>query len=371
LNFELEGKTFLTAAPAGRGEQLKRGVMSVRTDYEKWQEANLAPYACPSSKTKGRLRAEKECDIRNPFHRDRNRILYSKAFRRLKHKTQVFLSPTGDHYRTRLTHTFEVSEIARTIARALRLNEDLVEAIALGHDLGHTPFGHAGETVLNELIPGGFNHYRQGLRVVDFLENQGAGLNLTFEVRNGIAKHSKGYGEVVPVDRKHMPLTAEGSVVRYADIIAYLSHDLDDAIASGVIRESDIPKSCTRILGQTHSRRVMTMIRAVLKFTHPEGDQLVFGIEETIGEAMQELRNFQYRNVYCAPQVHNEFEKATKVLREIFYYCLENKTFFTGKAGSFAMSSSWERRVGDFIASMTDRYALELYREIFEPRSIV
>lgn len=345
--------------------------MSIRTDYENWQELNLSPYGCPCSRSKGRMRPEKECDIRTPFQRDRNRIVYSKAFRRLKHKTQVFLAPTGDHYRTRLTHTLEVSEIARTIARALRLNEDLVEAIALGHDLGHTPFGHAGETVLNELIPGGFSHYSQSLRVVDFLENDGAGLNLTFEVRNGIAKHSKGYGEVIPKDQNNMPGTAEGCVVRYADIIAYLSHDLDDAILSGVIRGSDIPKSCIKVLGAQHSKRVMTMIRGVLEATRPVDGGLFFGIAESIGGAMQDLRNFQYEKVYCAPQVHNEFEKATKVLRELFYYCMEHRDMVESRMGKFAQSKSWERRVGDFIASMTDRYALGFYRQIFEPRSLV
>ncbi|MCF6290586.1 MAG: deoxyguanosinetriphosphate triphosphohydrolase [Desulfobacterales bacterium] len=345
--------------------------MSIRTEYEQRQGLYLSPYACPCTASKGRLRPEKECPIRNPFHRDRNRIVYSKAFRRLKHKTQVFLAPMGDHYRTRLTHTLEVSEIGRTLARALRLNEDLVEAVSLGHDLGHTPFGHAGETVLNELIPGGFSHFEQSLRVVDFLENNGAGLNLTFEVRNGIAKHSKGYGEVVPRGRQNMPDTAEGCLVRYADIIAYLSHDLDDAIASRVIRARDIPDICIRVLGDKHSRRVMNMIQGLLDGTRPENGELVFNFRDDIAEAIQELRNFQYHKVYRAPQVHNEFEKGRKVLREIFFYCLENAPFLEKKMGGFARSSSRERRIGDFIASMTDRYALSLYRQIFEPRSLV
>lgn len=345
--------------------------MSIRTDFEKWQEQNLSPFAFPSSRSRGRFVPVEECEIRNSFHRDRNRIIYSKAFRRLKHKTQVFLAPSGDHYRTRLTHTLEVTEIARTLARSLRLNEDLVEAIALGHDLGHTPFGHAGETVLNELVPGGFSHHRQSLRVVDFLENDGAGLNLTYEVRDGIAKHSKGYGEVIPTDKKNMPETAEGCVVRYADIIAYLSHDLDDAIRSGVITEADIPPACTDVLGHTHLQRVMSMIRGVLAETRPNDDHLVFGISEKISHAMQELRNFQYNNVYRSPAVHNEFVKATKILRELYQYCLEHREFLEQRMGNFAPSSSPERRVGDFIASMTDRYAFKLYREIFEPRSLV
>ena len=345
--------------------------MSLRTEYEEKQKCILSPYACLSSGTKGRIRAEEECSIRTPFQRDRNRIVYCKAFRRLKHKTQVFLAPMGDHYRTRLTHTLEVSEIARTLARALRLNEDLVEAIALGHDLGHTPFGHAGETVLNELVPGGFSHYRQSLRVVDVLENHGEGLNLTYEVRDGLAKHSKGYGEVIPCQKRDMPETAEGNVVRYADIIAYLSHDLDDAIRSGVIRESDIPSRCTKVLGNTHAKKIMTMIHAVLAETKPVDGRLVFGIDSEVGEVMQELRNFQYDYVYRSPQVHNEFIKASKILREIYCYCMENSDFLMQRMGEFARSSSLERRVGDFIASMTDRYAIMLYREIFEPRSLV
>ena len=355
---------------AGGMETRRSASLSLREEFEAKQLEILSFYACPSSRSKGRIRPEEECSIRTAFQRDRNRIVYSKAFRRLKHKTQVFLAPTGDHYRTRLTHTLEVSEIARTLARALKLNEDLVEAIAMGHDLGHTPFGHAGETVLNELMPGGFSHYRQSLRVVDVLENKGLGLNLTHEVRDGLAKHSKGYGEVVPRDRKDMPATAEGCVVRYADIIAYLSHDLDDAIRSKVIRPGQIPKNCIKILGNRHSQRVMTMIRGVLNATRPEGNRLILGIEPEIGHAMQELRDFQYHNVYAAPPVHNEFVKASKMLREIFLYCLENTDFVEKKMGSFASSFSPERRVCDFIASMTDRYALMLYREIFEPKPL-
>lgn len=345
--------------------------MSIRTDFEAWQLQYLSPYACPSSKTRGRLRHEEECPIRNAFHRDRNRIVYSKAFRRLKHKTQVFLAPSGDHFRTRLTHTLEVTEIARTVARSLRLNEDLVDAIALGHDLGHTPFGHAGEKVLDELMPGGFSHYRQSLRVVDVLENNGEGLNLTYEVRDGLAKHSKGYGEVIPSQRHDMPETAEGCVVRYADIIAYLSHDLDDAIRSGVITAADIPRECEQILGDTHADRVMSMIHGVVSATHPEGDRLAFAIDAEVGEAMQHLRQFLYERVYRAPQVHSQFVKSFRILREIFGYCMEHPEFLEQRMGSFAMSISPERRACDFVASMTDRYALTLFREIFEPRSLV
>lgn len=344
--------------------------MNLREKHEQIERQILSPYACLSADTKGRIQAEDECSIRSAFQRDRNRIVYCKAFRRLKHKTQVFLAPTGDHYRTRLTHTLEVSEIARTLARALSLNEDLVEAVALGHDLGHTPFGHAGEMVLNELLPGGFSHYRQSLRVVDVLENQGKGLNLTYEVRDGIAKHSKGYGEVLPTDRRSMPSTAEGCVVRYSDVIAYLNHDLDDAIRSGVISRQSIPENCVRVLGPTHSKRVMTMIRGVIEATKPQDGELRFGVEPEIGLAMQELRQFLYHQVYRSPQVHGEFEKATKILRELYEYCRKNPHFLSQQIGSFAFSASPERRIGDFVASMTDRYALTLYRDLFELRPL-
>ncbi len=340
---------------------------SVRETIEQRELEYLSPYSCPSVRTKGRVVQAEPCAIRTAFQRDRNRIVYCKAFRRLKYKTQVFLAPTGDHYRTRLTHTLEVSEIARTLGRALFLNEDLVEAIALGHDLGHTPFGHAGEAVLNELMVGGFSHYSQSLRVVDVLENDGAGLNLTYEVRDGIVKHSKGYGEVLPATSKDMPQTAEGCVVRYADIIAYLAHDLDDAIRSGVISEVDIPKSCQEILGKKHSRRIVSMVEGVLAGTSPQGDHLVFGVEERIGPAMQELRQFLYDNVYRSEQVHNEFVKASKMLRELFGYFMENQQFLDSYMGSYAESTSQERRVGDFVASMTDRYAQDMYQKIFWP----
>ncbi len=344
--------------------------MLIREEIESREKAYLSSYASLSAESRGRVVTEESCDIRSDFQRDRDRIVYCKAFRRLKHKTQVFLAPMGDHCRTRLTHTLEVSEIARTIARALRLNEDLVEAIALGHDLGHTPFGHAGETVLNELTPGGFSHYRQSLRVVDVLENDGVGLNLTYEVRDGIVKHSKGYGEVIPAQSYDIPDTAEGCIVRYADIIAYLNHDLDDAIRSSVIREDDIPAECKEVLGKKHSQRIHTMIQGVLSSTRPRENRLVFGVEEYVGQAMQVLRHFLYHNVYRSPHVHNEFVKASKLLRDLYAYFLENKDFLEKEMGTFAESISLERRVCDFIASMTDRYAQNMYQRIFWPRSI-
>ena len=344
--------------------------MTVRETIEQREIAHLSEFACLSARSKGRATSLEPCPIRTAFQRDRNRIVYCKAFRRLKYKTQVFLTPTGDHYRTRLTHTLEVSEIARTLGRALFLNEDLLEAIALGHDLGHTPFGHAGEAVLNDLVPGGFSHYRQSLRVVDVLENDGLGLNLSYEVRDGIVKHSKGYGEVLPSNSKDMPETAEGCVIRYADIIAYLAHDLDDAIRGGVITEADIPINCQVVLGQDHSRRVVTMIEGVLASTEAEDGQLVFKVAQNVGDAMQELRQFLYHKVYRSPEVHSEFVKASKVLRELFEHFLNNQGLLTAHIGSFAESISAERRVCDFIASMTDRYAQDLYQRIFWPRTM-
>ncbi|MEJ2032153.1 MAG: deoxyguanosinetriphosphate triphosphohydrolase [Deltaproteobacteria bacterium] len=345
--------------------------MTIREEIEEREREYLSPYACLSAESKGRIRPEEECTIRSAFQRDRNRIVYCKAYRRLKHKTQVFLSPSGDHYRTRLTHTLEMVEISRTMARALRLNEDLVGAIAHGHDLGHTPFGHAGESVLNELMPGGFTHYRQSLRVVDVLENDGLGLNLTYEVRDGIAKHSKGYGEVIPTNNRDMPVTAEGCVIRWADIIAYLSHDLDDAIRSGVIREEDIPDECVAVLGRSHSQRILSMVQGVLAATRPADGRLVFGVSDTVGGAMQQLREFLFHNVYRSPRVHNEFIKATKTLRELFAYCLEHRDFLEREMGSFAASFSAERRACDFIASMTDRYAQNMYQRLFLPTPLV
>ena len=235
--------------------------MTIREQTEEIERKILHPMACLSSQSKGRLKPEKEGDIRTCFQRDRDRIIHAKAFRRLKHKTQVFLAPKGDHYRTRLTHVLEVSQIGRTIARALRLNEDLTEAIALGHDLGHTPFGHAGEAILREIHPGGFDHYKQSLRVVDCLEKGGKGLNLTYEVRDGIVKHSKGKGRISPEAEADKADTLEGQVVRISDVIAYLNHDLDDALRAGVIKKSDIPKKITKILGDTHSKRIDAMVK--------------------------------------------------------------------------------------------------------------
>lgn len=346
--------------------------MNTREKQEKLERETLSSYASLSAESRGRMRTEEDCPLRTAFQRDRDRIVYCRSFRNLKHKTQVFLAPSGDHCRTRLTHTLEVSAIGRTLARALDLNEDLVETIALGHDLGHTPFGHAGETVLNELAPGGFSHYRQSLRVVDVLENQGDGLNLTYEVRDGIANHSKGYGEVIPAGSHGLPETSEGCLVRYADIIAYLGHDLDDAIHSAILREEEVPEECRLVLGASHSRRVMAMIEGVISHTRPAaGDhsRLAFAVDPRVGGAMQRLREFLFHRVYRSPQVHNEFVKARKILRDIFRYCLENRDFFESEASGVPRSASVERRVCDFIASLSDRQAQNLYHRLFVPAS--
>ena len=347
--------------------------MNIREEFEKREKGFISPFGCISAESKGRVRPEKPCPIRTAFQVDRDRIVYSDAFRRLKHKTQVFLTPLGDQYRTRLTHTLEVAEIARTIARAMSLNEDLVEAIALAHDLGHTPFGHGGETILQEIYSPDFAHKDQSLRVVDILEHNGLGLNLTYEVRDGIAKHSKGYGKIIPDDPAERASTVEGNVVRVADIMAYLNHDLDDAIRSGVVTPDQVPDSCVRILGRTHSERANTMIKDLVYSTHVRDGELILHMSDDIYDSMTELRHFLYDNVYRSPQVHNEFIKAKKILSELYTYFLDNDNMLQKKLKDMGMSKcnhnqqSKERLVCDFIASMTDRYALNLYEKIFFP----
>ncbi len=350
--------------------------MSIREDVERREQEALSPLACLSSDSKGRVVPEEPCPIRTVFQRDRDRIVYCTAFRRLKHKTQVFLAPMGDHYRTRLTHTLEVSEIARVIARSLRLNEDIAEAVALGHDLGHTPFGHGGETILNEIYPEGFRHSEQSLRVIDVLENKGRGLNLTHEVRDGILKHSKGYGEVIPDDLNELAMTMEGRVVRVADIMAYLNHDLDDAIRSGVIREKDVPSVCANILGHDHSSRITTMVRDLISTSVIEEDRIHLQFSDAVFEAMTHLRLFLYNNVYRSEKVHREFVKAKRVLADLYYYFLDNQDYLKQKflemeMGEIPPEISLERRVCDFMASITDRYALSLYEKVFLPSPLV
>jgi dGTPase len=351
--------------------------MSIREEYERREKKFMSPFGCLSSNSQGRAVAEKPCPVRTAFQVDRDRIVYSHSFRRLKHKTQVFLAPLGDDYRTRLTHTLEVAQMGRAMARALFLNEDLVEAIALGHDLGHTPFGHSGETVLKEIYSADFSHNEQSLRVVEVLENNGSGLNLTVEVRDGILKHSKGYGKILPDDPAELACTYEGRIVRIADIMAYLNHDLEDAVRSGVIRSDQVPEFCTLVLGRTHSDRAATMIRALITSSETTADELQLKISDEVYSAMAALRQFLYDNVYRSPRVHQDFEKAKKMLSELYTYFLENEEPLYQQLRKMQMLGSnhnrqpRERTVCDLIASMTDRYAINLYQKIFFPSPVV
>ncbi|MFO7753133.1 MAG: deoxyguanosinetriphosphate triphosphohydrolase [Desulfobacteraceae bacterium] len=359
----------------GTGPRIKAGPSgnSVRETFQGREKSFLSGYAALSSVTRGRVVPENDCSIRTPYQMDRDRIVYSNSFRRLKHKTQVFLSPLGDHYRTRLTHTLEVSEIARNIARALRMNEDLAEAIALGHDLGHTPFGHGGETALKEIFSADFSHSDQSLRVVDVLDNKGKGLNLTREVRDGILKHSKGFGDIIPSTPGQTAMTVEGRIVRVADIIAYLNHDLDDALRSRVISLDEIPSVCRRTLGEHHSERARIMIETVVVNSGPEKGEYKLRIGDDVLLAMTVLRKFLYEKVYRSAAVHKEFVKAKRVLKELFAYFMNNPEKLQKELGKMEMAAwdpeadSIERAVCDLVACMTDRYALDFYYRIFLP----
>lgn len=340
--------------------------MTIREQTEEIEKQVLHPMACLSSASRGRVRREKPDDIRTCFQRDRDRIIHCKAFRRLKHKTQVFLAPRGDHYRTRLTHVLEVSQIARTIARALRLNEDLVEAISLGHDLGHTPFGHAGEAILREISPGGFDHFKQSLRVVDFLERDGQGLNLTHEVRDGIVKHSKGKGRIIAENIKEKPVTLEGAVVRVSDIIAYVNHDLDDALRAGVIKMAEVPRDIVRVIGEAYTKRIDTMVRDVISATLASG-HLSVGMSDEISETVYKLRDFLFEHMYESESIDKEFRKAKGILKALYEYYFENidevfRNIPTEK------KQDKHRMVCDFIAGMTDSFALMTYEKLFLPQ---
>ena len=317
--------------------------MDVRTRTEEIERLTLAPWATFSDESRGRQRPEEQDPIRPVFQRDRDRVIHCKAFRRLKQKTQVFLSPEGDLYRTRLTHTLEVSQIARTIARALRLNEDLTEAISLAHDLGHTPFGHAGERALDKLTPGGFKHYMQSLRVVDKLEKDGQGLNLTWEVRNGIVTHTKGIWAATP----------EGRIVRMADQIAYVNHDIEDAVRAGVLDPATLPKDCTAVLGQTKSARITTMINRV-------------GAEEN--EAFLALRDFMYATVYVDKTAKAEEQKVDKVIGELYEYYLAHVDQMSNFYVQLAYQDNPERAVTDYISGMSDEFAIRTFEDVFVPR---
>lgn len=339
----------------------------IRVALEERERNALAPRAQLSVKTSGRLKDEPECPLRTAYQRDRDRIVHSKAFRRLKHKTQVFLSPTGDHYRTRLTHTLEVSQIARTIGRALALNEDLIEAIALGHDLGHTAFGHGGERVLNDLVSTGFFHNEQSLRIVDELEREGQGLNLTHEVRDGILKHSKGRSRPIMGEPDQRALTLEGQVVRLADIVAYLNHDLDDALRAEILNFQDIPSDIRVCLGATHARRIHTLVEDIV-FSSMETGLSEIRLSPTMLSKVDELRAFLFERVYDAHQFRVEFQRVAKILADIFDVFMTDDDAFLQELGGFHPVYSRELQVCDYIAGMTDRYALDLYGRLFLPR---
>jgi dGTPase len=340
--------------------------MRIREQLEQREREILAPQAAKSGDSRGRLRPEPEDPIRPAFQRDRDRIIHSKAFRRLKHKTQVFFAPTGDHYRTRLTHTLEVSQIARSIAKVLRLNEELTEAIALGHDLGHTPFGHAGERVLSDLIPGGFNHYEQSLRIVDVLERDGKGLNLTWEVRDGIARHSKGKnGLPVGADPEHRASTIEGQIARVADIIAYVNHDIDDAVRAGILKPEDLPPQRVSVLGTSSSERIGRMVTDVVMQTI-EGGMREIRMSEPMLQATLGLRSFLFDAVYENQLATAEFKKAAGILGGLWDRVREHPEEFLDQRT--IASEGLDAAARDFLAGMTDRYAVNLYEQLFIPK---
>ena len=330
------------------------------------KEASLSPYAVRSRLSRGRVRDEEPCPIRTAFQRDRDRIIHAKAFRRLKHKTQVFIAPLGDHYVTRLTHTLEVAQIARTVARALNLNEDLTEAIALGHDLGHTPFGHVGEEVLNELYHPGFRHNEQSQRVVDLLEKDGRGLNLTWEVRDGILNHSK-TGEGILGQGWGKVNTREGEVVKMADMVAYINHDIGDAIRAGVITENDLPLSAVTVLGRSHSSRINTMVSDIIESSWATSGNSTsgrpgIGMSPPILEATNNLRDFLFERVYNVRSAQAESEKARGVVRQLYHYFTRHEDRLPPEYSIY--SDEPARRVVDYIAGMTDQYASRMAEEL-------
>lgn len=331
--------------------------MLIRENIELLERTYLSPFATLSENSRGRDRQEAQCDIRPVFQRDRDRILHCKSFRRLKHKTQVFLTPKGDHYRTRLTHTLEVSQNARTIAKALRLNEDLVEAIALGHDLGHTPFGHAGERILNTICEGGFRHNEQSVRIVERLEKDGMGLNLTWEVRDGILNHQTCL----------MPSTLEGKIVRLSDKIAYINHDIDDAIRARVLAEEDIPVEYREILGETTRKRLDNLIHNIITNSLGTND---ICMSQEVEHAMRNLRRFMFEKVYRNPVAKREEERAEGLLSRLYQYYIEHIDILP--AWYLAMmdqGQTKERVVCDYIAGMTDQYAIAKFEEYFMPKA--
>ena len=334
--------------------------MNYRENTEKREYEILDVRAAKAAESRGRKMAEAPCRYRTDFQRDRDRIIHSKAFRRLVHKTQVFLAPEGDHYRTRLTHTLEVAQVSRTIARILNYNEDLTEAIALGHDLGHTPFGHNGEAILNRVYPGGFKHREQSLRVVDRLESSAKrrGLNLTAEVRDGILNHSG----------PNLPFTMEGQIVRFSDRIAYINHDIDDAIRSGVISEKDLPEKNIRVLGRTHSNRINNLIDNLV---HASANQDRIQLSPSFQEALDELREFMFRNVYDSARVKRaeDMNKVEMVIRQLYDYFCSNPDRMPDLYREIAGEDGRSEAVKDYISGMTDRYAISLYSDLFVPKA--
>ena len=331
--------------------------MTIREKLEQWEKEYLSPNATLSMNSKGRERDEEQCDIRPVFQRDRDRILHCKSFRRLKDKTQVFLTPEGDHYRTRLTHTLEVSQNARTIAKALRLNEDLVEAIALGHDLGHTPFGHAGERALNRVCPFGFSHNEQSVRTVEKLEKGGQGLNLTVEVRDGILNHQT----------SGTPATPEGKIVRLSDKIAYIHHDMDDSIRGGLLTEADVPREIGEVIGFTTGERLDHFIHDIVTTSADTGE---ICMSKTVAEAMQKLRAFMFERVYQNPEAKSEEGKAEMLVDTLYHYYLKHIDALPADLIRLLNKGEpKERIVCDFICSMTDRFAIATYEELYVPKS--
>lgn len=331
--------------------------MAIRETLEQWEYEYLSPYASHSRESKGRLHPEEQCDIRTVFQRDRDRIIHCKSFRRLKDKTQVFLTPEGDHYRTRLTHTLEVSQTARTIARALRLNEELVEAIALGHDLGHTPFGHAGERALNRVCPLGFEHNEQSVRTVDRLEKKGKGLNLTYEVRDGILNHQT-------IGKPH---TLEGKVVRLSDKIAYIHHDMDDAVRGGILTEQDVPKEITDVIGTLPNQRLSCFIHDIVSTSFGTED---IQMSEPVAEAMQKLRKFMFERVYQNPIAKSEEGKAEMLMETLYQHYMKHVDDLPEEYLTLLSEGEpRERVVCDYVGAMSDRFAIAKYEEIYIPKS--
>ena len=330
--------------------------MNIRENLEQFELEYLSPYASFSRNSKGRLKEEEQCDIRPVYQRDRDRILHSKSFRRLKDKTQVFMSPEGDHYRTRLTHTLEVSQNARTIAKALRMNEDLVEAIALGHDLGHTPFGHAGERALDEVCPYGFCHSEQSVRTVDLLEKRGAGLNLTIEVRDGIKNHQT----------KGNPFTLEGKIVRFSDKIAYIHHDMDDAVRAGILKETDVPAEIGEVIGYTTGERLDHFIHDLITTSYEKND---IQMSEPVAKAMAQLRRFMFERVYQNREAKSEEKKAEVLVQTLYdYYRRHLELLPEDFRRLVERGEARERVVCDYIGAMTDRFAVARYEDIYIPR---